>query len=240
MKKFLSTDLGGAPVTKEDLRTIFNDDIWDAMEALLLNANSAIVVSGCVLSDNAGNFDMTAGVVFIDGQFLRVGAVTNQTFTKYIRQATAVNDSRTFADGGTHDVATSYTAEVNAAAGGGQVLTISSLTSLDGKRLGVIVGKVNGSQVNTSDIMTSAFYTPTTDVDTIFAHGIQMIKHDAANAPGSTSGQVWVLTTGKGLTNGSYFQIAQQVAGSGAGDIYYREYPSPSGPWDAWGAAINT
>lgn len=138
MKKFTSSDLGGAPVNKNDLRDIFNSEIWDAVQALLSQFNAdtqGIVVSGCVTTANASNFDMTAGIVYLNGEFMRIAAATNQTFTKYIAPATTVNDTRTFADITSHVVAVTKGAElVGSAPGSGQYLTISSLTDLDDRR----------------------------------------------------------------------------------------------------------
>lgn len=133
MKKIVTaTDLGGAPFFKNDMREVFNSEIWDAIEALLSPYDSdveGIIVSGCEISANAANFDITAGIVYLNGEFMRLPAATNQSFTKYIAPATASSDSRTFADSTTHAVVETKTAElVGAAPGAGQYVTINSLT----------------------------------------------------------------------------------------------------------------
>lgn len=138
MKKLVTaTDLGGAPITKQDLREVFNQDIWAAMEGVYTKIAGAegIVVSGCVLSANGGNFDMTAGVVYVDGEFKRVAAVTNQTFSKWIASDAATSDSRTFADATVHAVVQTKTASIQGSQpGSGQYIKIDSLTALDYKK----------------------------------------------------------------------------------------------------------
>jgi len=140
MKKFTTgTDLGGAPIYKNDLREVFNSEIWVAIEALLYQFNSdtqGIIVSGCVTTANGGNFDMTAGVVYLNGEFMRIPAAINQTFTKYIAPKAAINDSRTFADTTSHVITIDKQAElVGSAPGAGQYITIASLIDLDDRRL---------------------------------------------------------------------------------------------------------
>jgi hypothetical protein len=139
MKKLsTATDLGGAPIYKNDLREVFNYEIWAAVEALLSQFNSdtqGIVVQGCVTTANGGNFDMTSGVVYLNGEFMRIPAATNQTFTKYIAPAAEINSTRTFADTTSHVVTIDKKAElVGSIPGSGQYLTISSLTDLDDRR----------------------------------------------------------------------------------------------------------
>jgi len=138
MKKFTSTGLGGAPIFKDDLKTIFNDELWAVIQAMLSAFDSnteGLVISGCVTTANAGNFDMTAGIVYLNGEFMRIAAVTNQSFTKYIAPSTAVNDTRTFEDSSSQVVAVTKGAElVGSAPGAGQYLTIASLTDLDNRR----------------------------------------------------------------------------------------------------------
>lgn len=142
MKKFSSSDLGGAPITKEDLRIIFNLEIWDAIQALLFPFNAdteGIIVSGCILTANGGGFDMTSGIVYINGGFKRISSVTAQAFTKYIIASADIADARVFSDGITHTVAFTSGAEIAAAPGSGQSITINSLTGADDRRWSNII-----------------------------------------------------------------------------------------------------
>ena len=241
MKKIVSaTDLGGAPLFKNDLREVFNSELWDVMQAMLAHHDGdtqGIIVSGCVLSANASNFDMTAGIVYLDGEFMRIAAATNQTFTKFIAPATPTSDSRTFADGTTHALVETKTAELVGSSPGGRYVTIANLVAPDARRLNPIVYKVGFADVDTS-IMVHEKYTATTDVDTMLTPGIQFITSAAANAPTATGGHKWLVITSEDENNGGFVQIAIQTAGA-AGDIYVRVYAAPSGPWGAW-ANVNT
>lgn len=135
---------GGAPFTNEDLNDVFQGEIWAAMQAMLSQYDSdaeGVIVSGCVVTPNASNFDMTAGIVYLNGEFMRVDAVTNQTFTKYIKAAAATNVTRTFNDAASKTFIIEKKAEVSGTAdGGGQEITISSLYSSLYRRLEFLNG----------------------------------------------------------------------------------------------------
>lgn len=135
---------GGAPFTNEDLNDVFQDEIWAAMQAMLSQYDSdaeGVIVSGCVVTPNASNFDMTAGIVYLNGEFMRVDAVTNQTFTKYIKASTPTNVTRTFNDAASKTFIIEKKAEVSGTAdGGGQEITISSIYSSLYRRLEFLNG----------------------------------------------------------------------------------------------------
>ncbi len=138
MKKINSTgQTGGAPVNQEDLRTVFNDEIWDAIEALLspFSADTeGVIVSGCVIS-GGGPYDISAGIVYLNGEFMRLAAATGQTLPKYIAPATAVNDNRVFADQTTKTLFITKGAElVGSAPGGSQYVAITTTTDPDDRR----------------------------------------------------------------------------------------------------------
>jgi hypothetical protein len=74
--------------------------------------------------------------VYLAGEFMRVPAAVNQSYTKSIVPAAAINDNRTFADASIHTVAITKNAElVPGTPGSGQYITISSLTSANNYRL---------------------------------------------------------------------------------------------------------
>lgn len=156
MKKLVSTaDLGGAPIYKSDLRELFNEELWDVIEAMFSPFDSdvqGVVVSGCVTTANASNFDMTAGVVYLNGEFMRITAVTNQAFTKYIAASTPTSDSRTFADSTTNDVVETKLAGLVASAPGTQYITISSLTDLNDRRLSTLMPKATTTPIDWTTI----------------------------------------------------------------------------------------
>ncbi len=139
MKKIVTaTDLGGAPFFKNDMREVFNSEIWAVIEDLMSDQDSSsygVIMSGCVISANVSNFDITAGIVYLNGEFMRLSAATNQTFPKYIAPKTPTSDSRTFADGSTHAVVQTKEAElVSSAPGAGQYIEIADLTNANAFR----------------------------------------------------------------------------------------------------------
>ncbi|HMG89264.1 MAG TPA: hypothetical protein VK589_04370 [Chryseolinea sp.] len=243
MKKIVSaTDLGGAPFFKNDMREIFNAELWDVIEGILSQHDAdtqGVIISGCVLSANAANFDMTAGIVYLNGEFMRIAAATNQTFNKFIQPSTPTTESRTFADGTTHNLTETKGAELGASTpGAGQYITIANLTAPDSRRIRLMAGNISSDEVDSS-IMTHEVYSPTTDVDTMFAPGIQFIIHTAANAPNATAGNKWIVLISHNENNGGFVQLAFCTVGTNAGDIFERTYASPSGPWGSW-STINT
>lgn len=145
MKKITSSaTLGGAPFTKEDMRTVFNDEIWSAMQAMLspFNADTeGIIVSGCVVS-GGGPYDISAGIVYLDGEFMRLPAATGQTLPKYIAAAAAVNDARTFADGTNNTLFITKAAELVGSAPGTQYVAITTATDPDDRRYVPIAASV--------------------------------------------------------------------------------------------------
>jgi hypothetical protein len=130
---------GGAPFTNEDLNDVFQTEVWAALQGLLSEYNAdaeGVIVSGCVVTPNASNFDMTAGIVYLNGEFMRVDAVTNQTFTKYIKAAPVTNVARVFEDTVSKTFIVEKKAEVSATVdAGGQEITISSIESSFPRRL---------------------------------------------------------------------------------------------------------
>lgn len=144
MKKILpGTELGGVPVNKSDFRTVLNSEIWNAIEGTmsLFDANTeGVIVSGCVITNNAGNFDMTAGIVYLNKEFMRMAAVVNQTYTKYIQPATPTQESRVYGNGTTNNWLENKDAQITGSIpGAGQYITINSLTGAEDRRLSNIL-----------------------------------------------------------------------------------------------------
>jgi hypothetical protein len=81
---------------------------------------------------------MTAGIVYLNGEFMRIAAATNQSFTKYIAPAAVVDDDRQFADGTTNTIFETKSAElVSSPPGAGQYITINTLTGAEDRRVTV-------------------------------------------------------------------------------------------------------
>lgn len=137
MKKFTSTGLGGAPLNKNDLKTIFNDEIWSATEAILspfIADTEGIIVSGCIIT-GGGPYSISAGIVFLNGEFMRLPAQTGLSLPQYIIPSTPVGDSRVFGDGTTQVVAVNKSAIASGSLpGSGQYIAITSSTDPDDRR----------------------------------------------------------------------------------------------------------
>lgn len=157
MKKLLdSGQLGGVPIYHPDLSNVLGAEVWAAVQGMLSVFDSeteGLIISGCVFTNNAGNFDMTAGVVYLNGEFMRITAVTNQTYPKYIAPKTPVSDSRTFEDGTSQAVMQTKEAEIVASSpGAGQYITINSLTGAEDRRHRTTQTETPGLRIKVIDI----------------------------------------------------------------------------------------
>lgn len=168
MKKYINPiPNGGAPLHNNRISTELQTEFWSAIEGHLKNfsrnttGNFGIIMSGCEVVANGGGFDIAAGVVFLDGEFMRLPAAAAQSFTKYIAAAAPVNTAKLFGDGVSRDLIVDKAAElVGSAPGSGQYITISSLYSVLGNRLIDMVDDtlsksvLSGSGGGTEDILT--------------------------------------------------------------------------------------
>ncbi len=133
MKKYIDPiPDGGAPLHNNRITTQFQNDIWAALEAALAvyqpgTGNYGIIVDGCVVTDNAGNFDISEGVVYLNGRFLRLPASTNQTFPKYIEEAAETFEAKQFADGDTKDLISVRVAQLVSGVPSDQYVAITAL-----------------------------------------------------------------------------------------------------------------
>lgn len=203
---------GGAPFSNEDLNDVFQTEVWAAMQGLLSEYNAdaeGVIVSGCVVSPNASNFDMTAGIVYLNGEFMRVDAVTNQTFTKYIKAAPVTNVARVFEDTVSKTFIVEKKAEVSATVdAGGQEITISSIASSLPRRLNNL--KTGGLLTKVIDI---GDWNMDANSATFVAHGLSnflkirtvsvMIRRD----DDSFFYDLQVVNVLNGLTSGSVLSI---------------------------------
>lgn len=163
MKKLKSTiPNGGAPLGEFPvLRELFNVEIWDAMEAILNSVTDGqtegVILSGCEVT-GAGPYDISAGLVYLDGEILRFDAVTGQTLTKYIRKATVTSEGGQFADGATKDYIDVHKASLQSTTGSGvQYIT---MTSAGGRRLDDRIGDIiNDGVVTAAKIASGAVTT---------------------------------------------------------------------------------
>lgn len=129
---------GGAPLHNDRISSELQLDILDSIKAPLSIFNGdveGVILSGCVVTANGGGFNMTAGVVYMDGQIRRVSAVTAQSFSKYIVSSySTVN--KTFADLVSRPLIEDYSTTLQGSMPGGglQYIKITSLSDPDNRR----------------------------------------------------------------------------------------------------------
>lgn len=140
MKKIVTGSTpGGAPLYLGDFKTTFNDEIWDAMQALLSGYDSdteGLIISGCVIS-GAGPYNMTAGIVYLNGEFMRIDAQVGIGLPQYIQPLATVNTSRQFENNTNQVLFEEKSATVaGSAPGAGQYVAITSTTDAEDRRIG--------------------------------------------------------------------------------------------------------
>jgi hypothetical protein len=133
MQKFLDPIAnGGAPMLSDTVLSPIFRDIYSALEATLNNISAetqGVILKGCVITPNAGNFDCTSGIVYLDGQFMAFAGFTNQPATIYICADAPVNTAKTFFDGVSRNLIVTQSAKHQGSApGGGQYISVSSTT----------------------------------------------------------------------------------------------------------------
>jgi len=104
MKRLKSTiPDGGAPLGEFPvLKDIFDTENKDAIEALLTSITDGetegVILSGCKVSGSSGDFDISAGYVYLDGKVLRYPGGEGFSATRYLQKASDTEESGTFAD----------------------------------------------------------------------------------------------------------------------------------------------
>lgn len=127
MKEIFADD-GGRPFFNEDL-TLIQDELSVAIAAQVRAFGAAMVVVGCEITPAAtpGNSNVAAGVVFLDGRFMRVEPVADVTLPVFIAPLAAIDTSRTYKTGSVKVAVKDYTAAiVTAQPSAGSYITINS------------------------------------------------------------------------------------------------------------------
>lgn len=131
---------GGAPIYLDDFKGVFNDEIWDAMETFLYPYTSdteGVIVSGNVIGGSGpSSYTISGGIVFLNGEFMRLPVFGGLSLPFYIIPATPVNTTRTFEDTVIRTLFITKDADVDTVPpGAGQYITVSSSTYQDSRRL---------------------------------------------------------------------------------------------------------
>ncbi|MBO2009158.1 phage baseplate protein [Hymenobacter negativus] len=98
--KTLEFDLGGRPIANDDLVTLQSETT--ASVAALYLGRGAFIVSGCQVSGSGPSYNVSAGIVFLDGQLLRFYGAGSVTLPMQLqRGGYDFLDQRTYQVGGT-------------------------------------------------------------------------------------------------------------------------------------------
>lgn len=107
MKK-LKFWLGGRPRTTDDLQNLQNQTAL--LEGALTSAG-AFIYSGCKVSPNGSNYNVAAGLVYIDGKLLPFDGATNVQLPIELYAAAGVeSDARPDANGVSHNAQVEFKA----------------------------------------------------------------------------------------------------------------------------------
>lgn len=152
MKKLIvPVSTGGLILSDDILETVFNQEIWTALESILQSVapssssgNVGVIVSGCQVT-GSGPYNCSSGIVYMNGQFMALSGFTGLTLPQYIVPATLTVISKTFANGVPTPTINQQDASVTASLpGSGQYITLSTTGyygGLGGQRLDQFFGR---------------------------------------------------------------------------------------------------
>lgn len=253
MKKILSNNIventRRQPFNKASLEHIqeaFQEVFTSFLKQFTEDTANYFRLHGLVDSDGSATaWDISAGAVYFNGEVFQVDAFvgTDPSDVPVLTLSTTyrAGDPVKFSDNNDFNVHEIRKMVITLGAPGSGDVNFTSLQQfgqswVTGPR--IASNAVDSTKVN-STIFAGDVYNHTDDLDT-FANGkIQFVTGAAPNAPVAGGGNQFMIVTFKADTNGSVSNLAIQVAGAGAGDIYYRTKPA-LGSFTAWGAAINT
>jgi len=130
---------GGAPLNNNRLNTELNLEFWDTIEGLMsrfLSDSEGVILTGCVIT-GGGPYNISAGIVFLNGEFMRLPAQTGVTLPTYIQPDAVNNITKQFADGANKTLIIEKAAKIGAAPGSGQKISIITTTDPDDRRFNV-------------------------------------------------------------------------------------------------------
>ena len=126
MKKFLSSIEDGQPKALNTFLTDYlGSELWDAIESPFKNYPYPFIATGVDATGASPNAQITEGIVYMNGKFLRVPATTNLTYPFYIKEAATFNEQTPFFTGGNKDIVSVETAEIDASDPGGVRIEIA-------------------------------------------------------------------------------------------------------------------
>ena len=139
MKKITQiAETGGARIDFNDFRDVFNLEMWDVMESIFSpfdNDTEGIIVEGCTISGSVGNYTISSGIVYLDGEFRRFSSQAGLSLPQYIKASSDSNTTRTFEDGNTKTLFITKSADLTTSApGSGQYIAFTSTTDANDRR----------------------------------------------------------------------------------------------------------
>lgn len=98
-KRFISPlPTGGLPISNEDFLMLQNETL-EAISAVCAGISNAFVISGCEVIPQQSYNEISAGIVFINGQIMQFDGTSTQNGTVYIFADAGTKTTRLFKDG---------------------------------------------------------------------------------------------------------------------------------------------
>ena len=104
---------GGRPTNAQDILDL-SDEVYRTFEDILTEFGDCIL-TGCVISGTGGNYNVTVGSVFIDGEICYFEGATGISLPQSLLKVQSNTDSKTYADGSNKATRKKFTAEFDAA-----------------------------------------------------------------------------------------------------------------------------
>lgn len=236
----------------DHLQEAFTDLISDMMIGILANASGVTIIRGIVNSGSLPTYTITAGTVFYNGEMFEVDAFSGTATGADVAVLTLettyrAGDPIKYSDNNEFNTNAIRKLKWGFGLTGTGIVDFSALqvnlkTTVAGKlssAAGAVLtanladDSVTNDKAN-STIFRGALYSPaSTDCDTFEVGSIQVVTGASSNAPDATSGHHFLIITAKGDLNGSIYQVAHQVLGTGKGTIFSR-YQAPLSAYGAW------
>lgn len=239
MKKLVSPLAnGGAPFTNDIMGSVFNQELWTAIESILQgvsptasSGNVGVIVSGCAVTLNGGgpNYNCTSGIVYLNGQFMAFPGFSNLALPQYIVPATLAYTTKVFQNGTTNNMISQQDATVtNTLPGSGQYIILSTTGNL-----GSVGGFRFENWVNAGVVKTLLNYCQSGIVspDSGIIPGVFFAQGGTVPIGTGTVGNMIVSVNGSNIYQ---HYIVISGAGASAGDIYYRNSTNGGSSWSTW------
>lgn len=228
MKKYISPVAdGGAPLHNNRIVTELQGEIWDAMQSILKESAGVtnMIVSGCAIT-GGGPYNIAAGIVYVNGEFLRFAGATGVTLPYYISTAADIITQKTFADSVSRNLLVEKVAQGATVDPGGQRIAIIAGQRVPSLReyLHLKADVINALNNTTTDQALSAAQGKTLN-DTLNAEITARTNGDNAKVSKAGDSMSGALTS----TSTAEFNAGIRTANSGA---YIKKKILDIGDWN--------